>query len=141
MRRRAQLIRQDPALRCVTRLGSELNLRSSSESIYASYHQLVLDTIADLVRHGQRAGAIRADVRPEAAARAIFAGIVGIDELSLLSSGGKDLEDRTDELTDLLLHGLLERSGRAKPASKTGKESSNGLARSKRTPRRSSPAP
>ncbi|MGH3198922.1 MAG: TetR/AcrR family transcriptional regulator C-terminal domain-containing protein [Streptosporangiaceae bacterium] len=126
MRRRAQLIQEDPALGCVTRLGSELNLRSSPESVYASYHDLVLGAIADLVADGQRAGEFRADLRPEATARAIFGAIVGIDSLSLLSSGGKDLETRSDELTDLLLHGLLQRTGRAQATTKTRTEHPDG---------------
>jgi AcrR family transcriptional regulator len=122
LRRRAQLILEDPALGCVTRLGSELNMRSSPESAYASYHDVALGMIADLVADGQRAGEFRADLRSEAAARAIFAAIVGIDSLSLLSSGGKDLEARSDELADLVLHGLLERPSPAKPTNDTKKE-------------------
>jgi AcrR family transcriptional regulator len=111
LRRRAQLIQADPTLGCVTRLGSELNLRSAPGSAYASYLDPVVATIADLVAEGQRAGEFRADLRPEAAARAIFGAIVGIDSMSLLSSGGRDLDTRSDELSDLLLHGLLRQPG------------------------------
>ncbi|HEV2368499.1 MAG TPA: TetR/AcrR family transcriptional regulator [Acidimicrobiales bacterium] len=122
LRRRAQLIREDPALLCVSRLGTDLTARSSPGSVYASYHDLALGVIADLVAEGQRAGEFRADIRPEAAARAVFAAMVGMDALSLLSSGGKDLESRTDELIDLLLHGVLPRSGHPKPTTKPKKE-------------------
>jgi AcrR family transcriptional regulator len=133
-RRRAQLILEDPALGCVTRLGSELNLRSSAESAYASFHDLALGMIAGVVSDGQRAGEFRADLRPEAAARAIFAAIVGIDSLSLLSSAGKDLEARSDEMADLVLHGLLERPSPAKPTNDTKKERRNGRKHSRRLP-------
>ena len=117
MRRRAQLIREDPALLCVSRLGTDLTARSTPGSEYASYHDLALGLLADLVADGQRTGQFRADIRPVAAARAIFAAMVGMDALSLLSSGGKDLEDRSDELLDLLLEGLLKRPNRARPTS------------------------
>ena len=121
MRRRAQLIREDPALLCVSRLGTELTARSSPGSVYSSYHDLALGVIADLVAEGQRAGQFRADLRPEAAARTVFAAMVGMDALSLLSSGGKDLEDRSDELIDLLLHGLLLKPDRARPTTEAKK--------------------
>ncbi|HZD71660.1 MAG TPA: TetR family transcriptional regulator, partial [Actinomycetes bacterium] len=37
LRRRAALIREDPSLGCVTRLGSDLNVRSEPGSTYASF--------------------------------------------------------------------------------------------------------
>lgn len=73
----------------MSRLGSELNLRSSPESLHATCHDLVLAAIADLVTDGQRAGEFRGDLDPDAAARAIFGAVVGMDSLSLLSSGGQ----------------------------------------------------
>ncbi len=107
LRRRARLLREDASLACVTRLGSELNVRSGPGSAYASFQDLALGLIADLVREGQARREFRADLDPEGAARAIFASIVGIDVLALLSSGGKDLEDRSDELIELILPGLV----------------------------------
>ena len=121
LRRRAQLIREDPALLCVSRLGTELTARSSPGSVYASYHDLALGVLAELVADGQRGGAFRSDLRPEAAARAIFGAMVGMDSLSLLSSGGMDLEDRSEELVDLLLNGLVQGSAPSKPATKPKK--------------------
>jgi AcrR family transcriptional regulator len=109
LERRTRLIREDPSLGCVTRLGSELNVRSGPGSTYASFQDLALTLIADFIRDGQRSDEFRADLDPDAAARAIFASIVGIDVLSLLISGGSDLEARTDELTDLILRGLVQR--------------------------------
>jgi AcrR family transcriptional regulator len=107
LRRRARLVREDPSLGCVTRLGSELNVRSAPGSTYASFQDLALTLIADLIRDGQRAGEFRAGLDPDGAARTIFAAIVGTDVLSLLFSEGSDLPSRSEELTDLVLHGLL----------------------------------
>jgi len=109
MRRRAGLVREDPSLGCVTRLGSELNVRSAPGSTYASFQDLALQLIADLIREGQRGHDFRTDLDPEAAARAIFATILGLDALSLLMSGGADLEERSEEVVDLVLRGLLAR--------------------------------
>jgi AcrR family transcriptional regulator len=108
LRRRAQLLRKDPSFGCITRLGSRFNERSSPGSEYASFLDLARRAIAELVADGQRRGEFRKDLDPEAAARAIFAAVVGVDTLSHLSSRGKDFEDRIDELIDVLLHGLLK---------------------------------
>jgi AcrR family transcriptional regulator len=115
MRRRAQLIEEDPSLRCISRLGAQFNLQPAPGSVYASYLDQAIGNIARLVRDGQRSGEFRADLDPDAAARAIFAGAVGMDSLSQLSSGGQDLERRTDELTELVLHGLLDTGRRTRP--------------------------
>lgn len=106
MLRRAQLVQDDPSLRCVIRLGSELNVRSGSESEYASFHDLAVDLIADLVAQGQQGREFRRELDPQATARAIFAWIVGLDTLSLLASDGKDLKERTSEVLTLLVPAL-----------------------------------
>lgn len=112
LRRRAQLLREDPSLGCVTRLGSYFNERSAPGSVYASYLDERVAAIAGLVAEGQREGQFRADLDARGAARAIFASVIGVDTLSHLSSGGKDLEARTDELIDVLSNGLIERGTR-----------------------------
>ena len=109
LRRRSALIREDPSLGCVTRLGSELNVRSAPGSTYASFQDLALELITDLIREGQRGHEFRSDLDPEAAARAIIAAILGLDVLSQLMSGGADLEVRTEEVIDVILGGLLAR--------------------------------
>jgi hypothetical protein len=109
--RRAQLIRADPSLGCVTRLGSDLNVRSGPGSTYGGFQQLALDLIAGLVSDGQRRGEFRTGLDPDGVARAVFAAIVGMDTLSLLLSGGSDLEERSQELVELILPGLLASPG------------------------------
>lgn len=108
LRRRAQLIRADVSLGCVTRLGPELGQRAGPGSVYASFQDLGVGLIADVLREGRARGELRADLDPEAASRAVFASIVGMDALSLLFSEGKDLEERSEELLDLIVPGLLQ---------------------------------
>jgi AcrR family transcriptional regulator len=109
LRRRAELVSADPSLRCVIRLGSDLAARSGPGSQYASFQHLAVDAIADLLQRGIRSGEIGEQLDPRAAARAIFAWIVGMDSLSLLESDGSDLLDRTDELLALLIPALAAR--------------------------------
>jgi TetR/AcrR family transcriptional repressor of nem operon len=109
LRRRAQLLRDNPSLGCVARLGSELNVRSEPGSAYASFQDVALELIAGIVDHGRRTREFRADLDPEATARAIFAWILGLDTLSLLSSRGRDLASRSEEALALLLPALRAR--------------------------------
>jgi len=134
LRRRARLIGEDPSLGCVTRLGSELNVRSAPGSDYTGFQKLALGLIADLVREGQARREFRADLDPEAAARVVFAAIVGMDVLSLLFSEGKDLERRSDEFVELILVGLLVGTGptRTRPR---GKERGHGTRHTTPKPR------
>jgi AcrR family transcriptional regulator len=106
LRRRAELVREDPSLHCVIRLGGELTARSGSGSEFASFQQLATGTIADLIRQGIRSGEFSRGLDPQATARAVFAWIVGMDSLSLLESAGKDLTQRTEEVLALLIPAL-----------------------------------
>ncbi len=123
LRMRARLMRDDPSLRCITRLGSQFNLRSAPGSAYVAYLNATLRSIADLVTDGLRRGEFRGGLDPEAAARAIFACTVGIDSLSHLWSNGEDLGARTEEMIGVLLNGLLEPAGRGVTGSLRGESS------------------
>jgi AcrR family transcriptional regulator len=109
LRRRAELVSADPSLRCVIRLGSDLGARSGPGSEYASFQDLAVDVISDLLRRGIGSGEFGEQLDPRASARAIFAWIVGLDSLSLLESDAGDLLDRTDELLALLIPALTAR--------------------------------
>ena len=109
LRRRAQLLTGDPSLRCVIRLGSDLSARSGPDSEYASFQDLAVEGIADLIGQGIRSGEFGPQLEPRAAARAIFAWIVGMDSLSLLASDAKDLPERTEEVLELLIPALTAR--------------------------------
>lgn len=86
--------------------GNELNVRSEPGSEYASFQDLALGLIGDVLRAGQQSGEFHRDVLPAAVARAIFAWIVGVDTLFLPYSTGKDLEQRTEGMLALLLPAL-----------------------------------
>ena len=122
LRRRAELVSDDPSLRCVIRLGSDLSSRSGPDSAYASFQELAVAMIADLIGRGVRSGEFGRQLEPRAAAQAIFAWIVGMDLLSLLASDGTDLPERTEEVLELLIPALTARPGVGGPlrlASKT----------------------
>lgn len=115
LRRRNALLADDPSLACVTRLGNEMSARSAPGSPYALAQDEAIALIAEVVEAGQRRGEFRDDLDPSAAARAIFAWVIGLDALSLAYTGGKDLDERTEEMLTLLRPALL-----AKPRSRGG---------------------
>jgi AcrR family transcriptional regulator len=109
LRRRTRLISNDPTMHCVVRLGAELSVRSGPGSEYASFQELAVRSIAKLIERGVHSGEFGTQLDPITTARAIFAWIVGMDSLSLLESGGKDLEERTEEVLVLLIPALAAR--------------------------------
>lgn len=100
---RARLLREDPSLRIVARLGAELNVRSGPGSEYATFQRLALDLLRGLIEEGQLSGEFRAGLDPSHAASTLFALIVGLDTLSLLDSNGEDIADRTDAALELVM--------------------------------------
>ncbi len=109
LRRRARLFSDDPSMRCVIRLGADLNVRSGPGSEYASFQELGVRSVAGVIKRGVRSGEFGADLDPLSTARTVFAWLVGVDSLSLLDSGGKDLEERTEEVLALLMPALVAR--------------------------------
>jgi AcrR family transcriptional regulator len=106
LRIRARLYTEDPSARCILRLGAELGAMAGPDSEFARFQELTIETFAGIVRRGQTEGSMRAGVDPRRAGEAIFAAMIGADRLSRLLSGGADLEQRGQELVDLLVHGL-----------------------------------
>jgi AcrR family transcriptional regulator len=109
LRRRARLISEERTMHCVVRLGADLSVRSGPGSEYASFQELGIRSVAQLIERGIHSGEFGAQLDPNTTARAIFAWIVGMDSLSLLDSGGKDLEERTEEVLALLIPALAAR--------------------------------
>jgi len=106
LRLRARLYAEDPSARCILRLGSELGAKAGPDSEFARFQELTIETFAGIVRRGQADGTMRADVDPRKAGEAIFAAMIGADRVSRILSGGADLEQRGQELVELLVHGL-----------------------------------
>lgn len=106
LRERAQLVAEDPPLRCVIRLGLDLTACSGPGSEYNSFQRLAIVALADLLRQGVASHKFRRDLDPERAARAIFTWIVGMDSLSLLESDAEDLAERMEEMVALFIPAL-----------------------------------
>jgi len=108
LRARVRVLREDPALGCVLRLGSELGATAGPGSEFASFQESTIEYVSDLVRRGQSEGVFRTDLEPRATGEGIFAAMVGADRVSRLLSGRSDLERRTEKLLDLLVNGLRD---------------------------------
>jgi TetR/AcrR family transcriptional repressor of nem operon len=106
LRTRAGLYTEDPSARCVLRLGAELGATAGPDSEFARFQDLTIETFARIVSRGQTEGTMRIDIDPRKAGEAIFAAMIGADRVSRLLSGGADIEQRAQELADLLAHGL-----------------------------------
>jgi TetR/AcrR family transcriptional repressor of nem operon len=106
LRTRLRIFLEDPSARCVLRIGSELGAKAGPESEFAGFQELTISTFASIVERGQREGTMRSSLDPRATGEAIFAAVVGTDRVSRLLAGSSDIERRTDELLELLAHGL-----------------------------------
>lgn len=106
VRARARVYATEPAFRVVQRLGAELDSIAGPGSEYAGFQELPIESFAGLLRRGQAEGVVRADVDPRAAAEVVFAALIGMDDVSFLLSGGRQLERHTEALVDVLLNGL-----------------------------------
>jgi hypothetical protein len=113
LRARARLYADDPSARCILRIGAELGAKAGPDSEFARFQELTIETFAGIVRRGQAEGSMRAELDPRRAGEAIFAAMVGADRVSRLLSGGADLEQRGQELVDLLVHGLAGEASEA----------------------------
>ncbi len=119
LRARARALDTDESLWCVLRLGAELGRVRGPTSEYSRLNEWPIELFADLVRQGQVAGSIRADLDPRATGEAIFATIVGMDTLALQLTGGTDLAARTEGLLDVLRLGLTPRPSETRSSRST----------------------
>lgn len=111
LRIRARAFSSDPSTACILRLGAELGGRAGPDSVFARYQDLTIETFAGIVRRGQREGVMRSDLDPRGAAEAILAAMIGADRLSRILTGGVDLEQRGQDVVDLLVNGLAPAGG------------------------------
>lgn len=99
---RAQAFASDRSLRCLPRLSTDFARDPDLKAYVAQLHRGAIDVLAGLLTEARDAGEVREEIDPGAAARTIFATIVGLDEVSERESGGKDLVDRSHEFLALL---------------------------------------
>ena len=102
LRARAEAFATDRSLRCLPRLSTDFARDAELASFVAELHSNAIEPFAKLLWEAKRAGELRDDVDPDAAARTIFAAIVGVDEVAERESGGKDLIDRSRDFWKLL---------------------------------------
>lgn len=106
LRSRVRLLEGDPTLRCVLTLGQELRIEAQPGDEYAGFQELALDAFATLLSEGRADGSMRSDVDPARDAWIAFAALIGMDALSGVMTGGKDLEERNEDLIDLVLRAV-----------------------------------
>jgi AcrR family transcriptional regulator len=119
LRARVRLYVEDPSARCVLRIGAELGAKAGAGSEFASFQESAIETFAGIVRRGQREGIVRPSLDPRTTGEAIFAAVVGTDRISRILADGADIDRRTEELVDLLAHGIAVSPdpGRTSPSS------------------------
>ncbi len=118
VRSRARLLESQPSLGCFLRLASELGTRFGPASEFAASYEIPLQTMSELVRRGQREGVFDASLDARAAGEALFAVLLGTDELSRVIAGGRDLARRTESWLPVMLAALARPvAGRRKAAS------------------------
>lgn len=106
LRARVTLLHDDPSLRCVLTLGQELRVEAAPDDEYAAFQELALATFAGLLSEGRADGSVREDVEPGRDAWVAFAALIGMDALSELMTGGKDLRERNEDLVEFLRRAL-----------------------------------
>lgn len=102
-RARYEVVESDPASLSALRLCSEIGTDPSLAPRMRTGMTVPIDIIAGLMRRAQEEGDVRADLDPRVVAEIAFAAVVGIDDVSEVLSGGKDLRKRSEDFLALLL--------------------------------------
>lgn len=100
------LYEQDPSARCLQRLCLELSEDPELAPEMATQFTAWIELTAALIRAAQKQGSLRTDVDPDAAAEAAVAAFVGLEEMSTVTSRGKDLRERVERFVRLYLVAL-----------------------------------
>lgn len=120
LRARAELLQNEPSLRCFLGLTSELVAHFGPGSEFAASYNVPIETFTALIRQGQREGVIRPSLDPRSTAETVFAALLGTDEMSKVMAGGRDLVYRTERWLEVITAGLAveprARGGRRPPA-------------------------
>lgn len=105
---------EDPSLRSVIRLGSDLAGGAGPGSEFARHQEMSIDAFRRIIQRGADDGSIRRELDPRNAAEDVFALLVGADRVSGFLTGGTDGVSRAEHYLDLLMYGLVDRD-RAPP--------------------------
>ncbi|MCB1186869.1 TetR/AcrR family transcriptional regulator [bacterium] len=103
---RARLLQEEPSLRSFLRLASEMTVRFGPGSEFAASYEVPVAAFAELISRGQQQGVVNQALDPQQAGAALFAALLGTDEMSRVISGGADLEERTAGWLDVMIRGL-----------------------------------
>jgi hypothetical protein len=99
---RAQVFMEDRSLQCLPRLSTDFSRDPALAEHVEDMHGSAIRFISGLLREAERAGELNPEVEPDAAARVIFAAMVGIGEVSERESQGRDLMERSREFWSLV---------------------------------------
>ena len=113
LRARAEAFAADRSLRCLPRLSTDFARDPELATSVAELHANAIQPFAEALCEAKQAGELREEVDPDAAARTIFATIVGVDEVSERETGGRDLIDRSRDFWALLRLALASPPGDA----------------------------
>ena len=103
---RARLLQEEPSLRSFLRLASEMTVRFGPGSEFAASYEVPVAAFAELISRGQQQGVVNPQLDPQQAGAALFAALLGADEMSRVISSGADLEERTAGWLDVMIRGL-----------------------------------
>ncbi len=120
LRARAEAFAEDRSLRCLPRLSTDFSRDPELATSVADLHANATEPFALLLWEAKREGELREEVDPDAAARTIFAAIVGVDEVSERESRGKDLIERSRDFWALLRLALTGPRGNTPGREKEG---------------------
>lgn len=101
----------DPTMRAIHRLLAEASDDPALMPHIAAVLTTWVDMIAALIRRAQEEGDVRGDVDPVAAAEAVVAGFIGMEQLSRAASGGADMRRRVESFFGLFLAALRTEGG------------------------------
>jgi AcrR family transcriptional regulator len=99
-------LHDDPSLRVVVRLGSDLAGGAGPDSEFTHHQELSIEGFRQVIQRGLDDGSIRPGIDARKTAEDVLALLVGADRVSGFLTGGADGISRAEHYLDLLLFGL-----------------------------------
>ena len=98
-----EIARTDPAARAVQRMCTELTGDPAMAERFRPFLDLWVEVTTQTVREAQAQGDVRSELDPVDVANVCVAGFMGIEQLSDVMSGRRDLADRVHAFMDLII--------------------------------------